>query len=58
MIEFFYVDSDGRLLGSVMAHNFSDAHRWLGHQGIRYHSVTKFRPRTRKGRDRRLTMAS
>lgn len=54
MIEFFYVDRYGRLLGSIHAHTFKDAHAWLGHQGIAYHEITKFRPRVRKRRERRI----
>ena len=54
MIEFYYVDREGRELGSVHAASFRDAHSWLGHQGISYHEVTKFKPRVRKSRDRRL----
>ncbi|MGZ2408625.1 hypothetical protein ACVIKO_005946 [Rhizobium ruizarguesonis] len=54
MTEFWYHDTAGRELGSVMAYSFSDAHAWLASQGIRYHSVTKFRPRARKGRERRI----
>lgn len=47
MSEFYYLDRDGRLLGSVMACTFRDAHAWLGMQGIAYHTVTKFKPRAR-----------
>lgn len=57
MIEFWYLDRQGRVLGSVMAHTFADAHKWLGYQQISYHEVTKFRPRVRKSRDRRLALA-
>lgn len=57
MKEFFYIDRAGRLLGSVMACNFRDAHAWLGLQGIPYHSVSMHKPRTRKSRDRRLATA-
>lgn len=57
MIEFYYVDRYGRELGSVMAFTFADAHRWLAMQDIEYHEVTKFRPRKRKSRDRRLQSA-
>lgn len=56
MTEFYYLDSDGRLLGSIMAFTFRDAHAWLAMQGIRYHSVTKYPPRVRKSRDRRRRM--
>lgn len=56
MTEFFYLDRGGRLLGSVMAFTFRDAHVWLAMQGIRYDTVTKFKPRKRKARDRRLTL--
>ncbi|AGG75731.1 hypothetical protein [Sinorhizobium meliloti] len=38
MMEFFYLDADGRELGST----------------ISYHSLTKFRPRVRKARTRRI----
>ncbi len=49
MIEFFYLDRHGRLLGSLMAYTFSDAHAWLGRQGVVYAELTKFRPgRVRK----------
>ncbi len=44
MKEFFYLDARGRLLGSVMAFTFRDAHAWLGEQCIRYTSVTQFKP--------------
>ena len=54
MTEFFYLDRHGRLLGSLQAFNFRDAHAWLTRQGIEYHEVTKFRPRVRKARDRRI----
>lgn len=54
MMEFWYLDAASRVLGSVMAYTFSDAHKWLASQGIRYHSVTKFEPRARKGRERRI----
>lgn len=54
MTEFYYLDRKGRLLGSVMAITFRDAHAWLGIQGIEYHSVTRHRPRVRKSRDRRI----
>lgn len=54
MTEFFYLDADGRELGSIMAYTFKDAHAWLAMQGVSYHSLTKFRPRLRKGRSRRL----
>jgi hypothetical protein len=54
MTEYFYLDAKGRMLGSLMAWNFRDAHAWLARQGISYHEVTKFKPRVRKGRDRRL----
>jgi predicted alpha-1,6-mannanase (GH76 family) len=57
MTEYFYLDRDGRLLGSVNAFTFRDAHAWLAMQNIRYDTVTKFRPRKRKARDRRLALA-
>lgn len=57
MMEFFYLDREGRLLGSLQAFTFRDAHAWLAMQNITYHSVTKHRPRVRKARDRRLAMA-
>lgn len=47
MSEFYYLDRDGRLLGSVMAHTFRDAHAWLGMQGITYHTVTRYKPKVR-----------
>jgi len=54
MTEFFYLDADGRELGSIMAYTFKDAHAWLAMQGVSYHSLTKFRPRVRKARTRRI----
>ncbi|CDZ65544.1 Hypothetical protein NGAL_HAMBI2605_38170 [Neorhizobium galegae bv. orientalis] len=57
MTEYFYLDVHGRMLGSLQAWSFRDAHAWLARQGIVYHEITKFRPRTRKARDRRLTSA-
>lgn len=57
MTEFFYVDREGVLLGSVMAFTFRDAHAWLAMQNIRYHEVTRFKPRKRKSRDRRFVSA-
>jgi hypothetical protein len=54
MTEFYYLDREGRLLGSLQAFTFRDAHAWLAMQGIPYHVVTKFRPKVRKGRERRL----
>lgn len=54
MIQFYYLDREGRELGSINAISFRDAHAWLGHQGIAYHEITKFKPRLRKSRDRRL----
>ncbi|WP_164490739.1 hypothetical protein [Rhizobium sp. Leaf383] len=56
MTEFFYLDRHGRLMGSLMAFNFRDAHSWLTRQGVTYHEVTKFKPRVRKGRDRRVAV--
>ena len=50
MIEFFYLDREGRELGSIFAHTFKDAHAWLGHRGVSYHEITKFRPRPNKRR--------
>lgn len=29
MAEFFYLDAEGRELGSIMAYIFKDAHTWL-----------------------------
>ena len=58
MMEFYYMDRDGRLLGSLQAFTFRDAHAWLAMQGIVYHTVTKHKPRVRKGRERRLALAS
>ncbi len=57
MTEFFYVDRHGQLLGSVMAFTFRDAHAWLAMEGVTYHEITKFPPRRRKGRARRLASA-
>jgi len=54
MTEFWYLDSAGQVLGSVMAFSFSDAHAWLAREGVTYKSVTKFKPRVRKGRERRI----
>lgn len=58
MTEYYYLDSRGRLLGSLMAFTFRDAHAWLAKQGISYDTVTKFRPRVRKSRERRLREAA
>lgn len=57
MMEIFYLDTEGRELGSIMAFTFRDAHAWLSHQGIYYDSLTKYKPRKRKSRDRRLMAA-
>jgi hypothetical protein len=54
MTEFWYLDSEGRMLGSLQAFSFRDAHAWLSLQGIAYDKVTKFKPRVRKGRERRI----
>jgi hypothetical protein len=54
MTEFWYLDLSGRVLGSVQAFSFRDAHAWLTMQGVSYHTVTKFRPRQRKSRERRI----
>lgn len=58
MIQFYYLDGEGREIGSVMAHSFSDVHAWLCLQGIRYASVTKYRPKVRKGKPRRSVKRS
>jgi hypothetical protein len=54
MTEFWYLDEEDRELGSIVAFSFRDAHAWLTFQGIHYSTVTKFRPRVRKGRSRRI----
>lgn len=58
MVTFYYLDRDGRELGSIDAFSFKDAHAWLAHIGASYHSVTKFRPRMKKRRDRRIEKRS
>ncbi len=54
MIEYFYLDREGRELGSVMAHSFRDAHAWLSGEGITYHTVSTHQPR-QKARWKRCT---
>jgi hypothetical protein len=54
MMEIWYLDAAGRVLGSLQAFSFRDAHAWLARQGINYASVTKYPPRVRKGRERRI----
>lgn len=53
MKEFFYLDAHGRELGSLMAFSYRDTHSWLGREGVVYHSLTEFKPRKRRSRDRR-----
>ena len=50
MIEFFYLDREGRELGSIWAESFKEAHAWLGHAGMAYHEITRFKPKPRKRR--------
>ena len=54
MTEYWYLDVTGRVLGSLQAWTFRDAHAWLTRQGIAYHTVTKYQPRVRKSRERRV----